>query len=259
MEDMPAMSNCPLDLKVSNVLSEKRLKKAFNVLGVRVVNRILGFALFLLGAKREDISQYLNMPYGTFLSFLTRVDHYGLFAFDDRRKLPELPPAREKPLEISLKVKDQYLFIQLGCENQVLKIPYDNSLQCKVVLLTFLNNGLLITKDVAKTLGCSERYVRQLNTKLLNEDACSIIGKQKGQLQDYKFSPEVKAELIQQFAVNAITEQPTSSRIITTHLNQRCNFNLSDRGIRLHIKKLGLSRIKNTLPKFVEQLKKTSL
>ena len=82
------MSNCPIDLKFSKTHSDKRLEKAYERLGVKIITRIIGFTLFLLGAKREDIAQYLQTPVGTFLSFLTRTDRYGLLAFEDRRKSP---------------------------------------------------------------------------------------------------------------------------------------------------------------------------
>ena len=75
------MSNCPIDLSFSKIHSNKRIEKAYESLGVKIVTRIIGFTLFLLGAKREDIAQYLQIPMGTFLSFLTRTDQYGLLAF----------------------------------------------------------------------------------------------------------------------------------------------------------------------------------
>lgn len=80
------MSNYPTDLTFSKPLSNKRLKKAYESLGGNVISRIIGYTFFLLGAKRQDIAQYLQMPLGTFLSFLTRTDRYGILAFEDRRK-----------------------------------------------------------------------------------------------------------------------------------------------------------------------------
>ncbi len=97
------MSNCPFDLHFSKTHSNKRIEKAYESLGVKVVNRIIGFTLFLLGAKREDIAKYLQMPVGTFLSFLTRTDRYGLLAFEDRRKSTyKKVVATETPVKASL-------------------------------------------------------------------------------------------------------------------------------------------------------------
>jgi len=90
-----------------------------------------------------------------------------------------------------------------------------------------------------------------------DEDVYSIIDNRRGQSQDYRFTPEVKAELIQQIAANAICKKPTSSSVISEHLKQRCNLDLPDRSIRLHVKRMGLSEIVKSLPALVETLKKT--
>ena len=252
------MSNCPIDLSFSKNLSNKRLKKAYESFGVNVINRIIGFTFFLFGAKRQDIAQYLKMPMGTFLSFLTRTDRYGLSAFEDRRKSLPLKVVRvEAPLKISLDMTEQNIIIQLNGNNQSIIIPRQNQLQCKVILLTFLNNGLLSAKEVSEVLGFSVRHTRELNTKMHETDVSCLIDKRRGQIHDYRFTPEIKAELIQQVAANAITGKPTSSRVISEQINQRCNLTLPDRSIRLHMKKLGLPKISKSLPTIVEDLKKT--
>ena len=252
------MSNCPIDLNFSKTHCNKRIEKAYESLGIKIVTRIIGFTLFLLGAKREDIAQYLQIPMGTFLSFLTRTDQYGLLAFEDRRKSAyEKVVKIEAPVKVSLAVTEQNVIIQLGDNNQAIIIPRNNQLQCKVILLTLVNNGLLSTKDVAEVLGFTVRYVRDLNVKMHEADVYSLIDKRKGQIQDYRFTPEIKAELIQQVAANAITGKPTSSRAVSEQINQRCNLVLPDRSVRLHMKKMGLPKISRSLPTLVEDLKKT--
>lgn len=86
-----------------------------------------------------------------------------------------------------------------------------------------------------------------------------MIDKRKGQIQDYRFTPEIKAELIQQVTANAITGKRTSSRVISEQINERCGLNLPDRSIRLHMKKLGLLTIAKSLPALVDTLKKTPI
>ncbi|MFQ5866097.1 MAG: hypothetical protein ACE5IW_12805 [bacterium] len=252
------MSNCPISLSFSKTHSDKRLEKAYETFGINTINQIISFTLFLLGAKRQDIAQYLEIPMGTFLSFLTRTDRYGLSAFEDRRKSSPFKVVRaEAPLKISLDVTEQNLIIQLNGNNQSIIIPRENQLQCKVILLTFLNNGLLSAKEVSDVLGLSVRHTRELNTKMHEGDVSCLIDKRKGQIHDYRFTPEIKAELIQQVAANAITGKPTSSRVISEQINERCNLTLPDRSIRLHMKKLGLPKISESLPTIVEDLKKT--
>lgn len=252
------MSNCPIDLNFSKIHSNKRIEKAYESLGVKIVTRIIGFTLFLLGAKREDIAQYLQMPMGTFLSFLTRTDQYSLLAFEDRRKSPYVKVVKaEAPIKVSLEVTERNVIIHLGGNSQVIIIPRNNQLQCKVILLTFVNSGLLTAKEVSEVLGFTVRHIRDLNTKMYEADVYSLIDKRKGQIQDYRFTPEIKAELIQQVAANAITGKPTSSRAVSQHIKERCNLVLPDRSVRLHMKKLGLPKISNSLPALVEDLKKT--
>jgi len=253
------MSNCPINLSFSKTHSDKRIVKAHETFGIDIINRIVGFTLFLFGAKREDIAQYLQMPIGTFLSFLTRIDHYGLSAFEDRRKSPSIKVVKtEVPLKISLDATDQNVIIQFSGHNDSIHIPRNNPLQGKVVLLTFVNNGLLSAKQVAEVLGFSVRHTRQLNTKMHEGDVDALIDKRKGQTQDYRFTAEIKGELIQQVAANTVTGKSTSSRIISEQINERCNLNLPDRSVRLHMQKLGLPKISKSLLTLVETLKKNS-
>ena len=253
------MSNCPIDLHFSKTHFNKRIEKAYESLGVKVANRIIGFTLFLLGAKREDIAKYLQMPVGTFLSFLTRTNRYGLLAFEDRRKSTHKKVVEtEASVKASLALTNQSLIVQLGGNNQAIIIPRKNLLQCKVILLTFVNNGLLTAKEVSDVLGFSVRHIRDLNVKMHEGDAYWLIDKRKGQIQDYRFTPKIKAELIQQVAANAITGKSTSSRAVSQQIEDRCNLILPDRSVRLHMKKLGLPQISKSLPALVEDLKKTS-
>ena len=97
------MLNYQISMKFSNTHSKKRIEKAYHILGENIANKIIGFGLFLLGAKREDIAQYLKMPFGTFLSFLTRVDQNGLLAFEDRRKVSFLQPVKAETQKLGIK------------------------------------------------------------------------------------------------------------------------------------------------------------
>ena len=253
------MLNCPTSLTYSATHSHKRFEKASKIFGVTILKRIIGFALFLLGANRREIADFLNIPYGTFLSFLTRMEKFGLPAFDDRRKNDPVE-IRPSPawLEISLGNQEKSLCIQFDRSHTPLVIPETNALQTKLLLLTFVHNQLLSAEDVSRILGCSPRHVRELSHRIDERDVQALLDHRKGQLSDYRFTPAIKAELIQQFAANAITGNPVSSRALSDSLQQRCHLLLSDRSIRHHVNKLGLSTIRNSLPALVEDLKKTT-
>ncbi len=84
-----------------------------------------------------------------------------------------------------------------------------------------------------------------------------MIDQRKGQLSDYRFTAEVKAELIQQFVLDIVAEGRASGRSLSEHLLSRCELRLSERSIRDQLGKLGLSRIKESLPNLLSALKKT--
>ncbi len=86
--------------------------------------------------------------------------------------------------------------------------------------------------------------------------AC-LVGKRRGQKQDYLVGAEPKAEIIQQLAARAITGKSTSSDVLAEVVNERTQAGLSARTVRWHIQKLGLTHIKKTFPQLVETLKKT--
>jgi len=254
------MLNCLDELTFSKAHSENRLNKAYILLGENIVNKIIGFTLFLLGASRKQIAEKINIPIGTFLSFLTRMDNIGISAFGDRRSSTSFQPkqAKSQKLTISLKKDKNNFNILFNIDNNIINLPINNSLQSKVVLLTFLKNGLFSLKEVSQALNFSTVHTRQLCTKLHNEDVHSLIDKRKGQLKDHTYTADIKAEIIKKFTVNAITGNSISSQTISNQLNDEYNLKLSDRSVRLHIQKLGLHKIAKSLIIEVSSLKKNS-
>ena len=251
------MLNCPLSLTFSPPFRAKRLKKACDLLGTAVVKRLVGFVLFLLGANREDIAEFIRIPFGTFLSLLIRIDAIGLSGFADRRKSSPASPMQVQPPAMIIRVNHRSVYLESPAEDHSIDIRPENSLQGKVVLLTFLDNGLLSSKDTAYLLGFSQRHTRELSSRLRENDAGALMDHRTGQRSDYRFTPQIKAEIVQQFAANAISGTRTSSTMIAEQIARRCGLHLSDRSLRLHMNKLGLSYIVHSLPQLVETVKKT--
>jgi hypothetical protein len=257
------MQNCLNlgDLSFSSTHARKRSDKIRATLGADVLTRIVAFALFLLGAKREDIAKFVDMPLGTLLSFLTRMNSDGVVALQDRRGTSP----SEKPLDhhkkeprCSVAVEKGRVVVSCTSAGAELVIPSANLLQCKTVLFTFLTNGLLRAEDVAEVVAISGRRARELADNMRQGDVLALIDKHRGQQKDYLFTPEVKSELIQQVAANTLSGRPTSGRAIAEDLQQRCEMVLSERSVRLHLNKLGLARIADSLPKLLEAQKKTT-
>ncbi|MCP4628527.1 MAG: hypothetical protein GY850_34205 [bacterium] len=67
--------------------------------------------------------------------------------------------------------------------------------------------------------------------KLEQEDVKGILDQRQGQRQDYRFTPETKAELIQQFVFEAVAQRPTGGQQLAKKLEERCQLTLSARSI----------------------------
>ena len=243
----------------SQRLSTERLKKARSIFGTKIIDRILCFALFLLGVNRTNISKALNAPPGSVRSTIRALLNSGVSALEDRRHSAStfLPYKEEKNTSVGVQNDANDLVIDFGSSFK-LNIPRTNTIQVKTVLLSIVNNGLISARKAGEVLNFSTGHIRILAHKLKTEDATAFIDKRQGPRQDYVFSPEIKAEVIQQFSANAAVRTKTSSNALAKDIKARCGLDLSPRTIRFHMDKLGLSKIRQTLPKLIETFKKNS-
>ena len=243
--------------------SQQRIKKADQILGKRVVRRILAFALYLLGADFRVIAQILAIPQNTIKSRLRRIWSEGLVCFEDRRRkasafLPvaetvEVPPRPSSP---RVSIENEFINV-IWADNEILKMPKKNTIQCRPVLLTLLAAKILRRDEVAQVLGVSTERTRKLKTALIKHDVAALIDQRRGQQHDYRVTPELKAEMIQQFFLNISTGVSTSSQRLSDDLKERCQTDLDPRIIRIHLVKLGLPEIRDTLPELLRGVKKT--
>ncbi len=246
------------DLQFSNRHSQKRMERAGSILGMRILKLIIGLTLYLLGAKRSAIAKSLEVPEDTLKSFFQQVFKIGVSAFEDRRRKSQTPSSPLKTVQpASVKIDNSELVLDFGSGVQLLRIPIQNKLQIKTVLLTCFDNNLLKITQVAEIIKYSARHTLRISGDLKKGDVYFLLDKRQGQKQDYLVTPEVKAELIQQFVVEILSKGLPAGKQISEALNDRCEINISDRTARHHISKLGLSRIKRTLPKLLADLKKT--
>ncbi len=259
------MINFQLPITFSDKLSNKRIQEADKLFGSKAVNRIIGLALFLLGGNRDQISNIIGLPKGTFYSFLTRFHNHGTDAFFDKRenvsRKTESPAAGKAAPELSVQLKlifghQENVLIFPSGENNKLEISPGNNLQFKTIVLSFMNSGFITSKKASELLEISERHVRQPGRKIQSSDTVSLTDQRKGQQKDYIFTQKIKAELIQQFTVNSVSGTSTSGQTIARQVNEACSVSVSDRGVRQHISKLGLNTIRVSLPKLLNESKK---
>ena len=249
------MINCQT-ITFSQKLQKQRMTQAQRVLGNRVVKHIICFVLYLFGVDRKSIADLLHTPTGTIRSIIRAILHDGLPALEDRRRSSSTflsPPS--KTIQLTILTEEQSVIVDFGVAGK-LKIPRQNTLQIRVILLTLLENNLISTQEVSDVLGFSTVHTLNLAQRLSADDITALIDKRKGQQQEYRFSPEVKAELIQQFVLDIVSSGKSSGKLLAEHLEKRCECILSERSIRDHISKLGLSRIKKSLPDLLSALKK---
>ena len=124
--------------------------------------------------------------------------------------------------------------------------------------MTLFNQGLISKPIVAQTLNLSEDRIGKLTRLLFKDDTGTLIDKRKGQQQEYCYTPQVKAQLIEQFVIDIVGEGRTSGKKLSENLKVRCALSLSPRSISYHFQKLGLNSIKSTLPICLAELKKTA-
>jgi hypothetical protein len=251
------------DIVFSPKHSRNRTEKALQVLPELVVKKVLFFALYLLGARMNAIALLVGMPEESGKTTINRILKDGIPALRDRRYSakacePQLPPASLQESQVSVTTEDGYCVITFESLNQQLKILQNHRVHLRSVILSLLQANLITMHTASTALGMTAAHCRDLSDKLLNEGVKEVlIDKRKGQKHDLQVTPQVKAELVQQFAARSIAGYSVSSQSLTEILNDKLETTISPRTIRWHMKKLGLMDIKKTLPTLVESLKKT--
>jgi hypothetical protein len=253
---MISCQNIIFNQKISN----ERISKFSCILGQKIVVRIIAFALFLLGVNKKIISELCNIPFFTLKSFFRSISTQGINAFKDGRK--------NERKEISKIISNQSIVYEIISGNKKLKIFNDkgikinisdtNNYQLKLFIITLYQNKIIALQEAAKFLSISKSYVIKLSNKIRTNDATVLLDQRKGQKEDYIITREKKAEIIQQFAVNIAAGNKTSGNQLAKDLKERCSISLSDRTIRYHISKLGLSMIRKSFPKLIQNIKKNS-
>ncbi len=246
------------NLTFSPRLSKDRIEKAEQVLGKKILNKLICYVLYLLGVDRASLSSFLNLPAGTVRSLIRSINNQGLSAFEDKRqKNSTLMPIISSIITPEFIVEKSTIYLICGQSRTTINIPPENKIQRRVFLLTVLNHNLINKSIVAQLLELSEDRVQKLARLLTKEDVGCLIDKRQGQQQEYCYTPQVKAQLIEQFVIDIVSEGKTSGKQLAENLMMRCQLGLSPRSISYHFQKLGLNRIKNSLPTCLADLKKT--
>lgn len=231
------------NLSFSVDLSESRLTKAQLVFGEKVLKRIIVFSLYMLGVRRIEIAQAVKLPENTVRTMLKTISRNGVASLLNRRKkrfevMEDTVSKLSKKENIEITERnDRYQISINGTDIFILKSNRD---QLKAMVLTFAENGLITKIYAGKILNISSSHVGYLINNVTENDLSCLIDQRKGQQKNFVFTPEIKSELIVQFAVNATTGRSTSSPVLAKDIEQRTSHELSPRSIRFHINSLGL-------------------
>lgn len=248
------------NLSFDQILSARRLKKVQSIFPIKILLNIICLSLYLLGMKRSMIASTLGLSPNTVRTKIRLFLRDGIPAIFDRRKtnvvsqVQEKPGASPKRKAVIEQTTEEIVF---RIRDICIAIPKHNYLQARVVLMTFVQNKVITKAEAAKSLNLSSVHIGYLCNELKNKDIHSFLDKRKGQKQDYIFTPEVKAQLIQIFTINSLTGKKTSGKAIGEKLEAMYETKFSERSVRFHMSKLGLRQIKNTLPVQYELEKKT--
>lgn len=253
------MSNRQNIPSMSIISSHNRMEQAKMALGPTAVARVISLALYLLGANLKELAAFIGTPLDTIKTLAKRTLRDGLPALEDRRrKTSNFRPINEtqRPLSCTLLFEKDAFVVVLDGEKRIALLRR-NPAQCRTVLLTLLDANLLDVEDVSRAIGLSPERTRKLRTALVKEDVEALLDRRRGQQRNYLFTSEVKSELVQQFVLNVLSGWSTSGRAISEDLQQRCDMQVSERSVRQHLNKLGLSKIADSLPELLEAQKKT--
>ncbi len=251
------MISCLPDIprSASRALSRQQVAEA--VLGRAVVSRLIGFALFLLGGKRESIAAAVGIPTNTYLSFLTRMNRWGLDGLRDRRRTVPTP-AEPTPMCVDIVHQQDDVVLRLLPTTAEILLQAENREQNRVVVLALASNGLLSSQQAGELLEVSAGYIPALCRKLVAEDARAVLDKRAGQQKDYRVTEQMKAELVVQWAANAASGKTCSSPVLGADLHERCGIDLPERTIRHHLSRLGLLSKAKELSGLIGSVKKSS-
>ena len=255
--------NCQ-NITFSTKQSQKRIEKAKCALPSIILKKILFFALYLLGAKFKAIALIVGIPEESGKTTINRVMKDGIFALSDRRQsttkdiLHTALPITQQIVYPTVSLEDECCIIIFGDVTHQVKIPLKNRVYLKSILLSLLQANMLSVNTVSSVLGITVAHCRELANRLINDDVTDVlVDKRKGQKKDFCVDQSVKAELIMHFSARTVTGHSTSSETLTELINTTMNTNISPRTIRWHLNKLGLIKIRRTLPELVESLKKS--
>ena len=248
------LMECP-DLKNLQSLhkGQNRINHAVKSLGEDVVNRILGYSLYLFGFPYDFISSKIGLSEAGLKTLAQQVNKNGISRFQDKRWKTGCSYLKENVTEANETANINYNeqvngyaeFEIIG--NVSIKVRKDDILGKKILTLLFMESGILMQKDVAIIMNCQPLSVRKNFKKFQTSGSKGLLDRRCGQAKDYKFDEKVIFEIFKKIISSVFDMETPTKTNITKHLNEIFSQKFSERATALHLKKMGLTDNKKDL------------
>lgn len=236
--------DCPqLPEERSAANAQKRLSSASAVLGKDVLVRLLVYALYLLGFKRETLADMFGYQLAGVKSIIERANNYGLEGLiDQRRSINGLE--KEKP-EVVLTEKEAAVNLTGPV---TIEIDKSDHLSRKILAVCLVASGAITTAQGAQILDYTPQAFSRLLKRYREKGSSELLDKRRGQQHDYKVDMEVKSEILYQFLKLSSQNASFSSKDIHRAVSEAFpDRQISERTVRYHLTLLGFSQVRRRL------------
>jgi len=236
--------DCPqLPDEQSTANDNKRLDSAVKVLGKDVLVRLLIYALYLLGFKRETLAKMFGYQLAGVKSIIDRINEYGLEGLIDQRRSIKEP----KKLMPEVLLTDREATVTIP-EPLSITVDRDDHLARKVLAACLVEAGAISAAQGAEFLGYTPQAFSRLLKRYREKGSADLLDKRKGQQRDYKVDLDVKSEILYQFLKLSSQNISFSSKDIHRAVNEAFpEKQISERTVRYHLTLLGFSQVHRRL------------
>ena len=157
--------------------SQERITRALRVFPEGVLNKMLAFSIYLLGAKRQSAAKLVGMPDESMKTMIRVTLCDGFVALRDRRysDSERRPEVCTTELRISARREDEFYVVDFGVPAKEMRIPLSHKIEARTVLFSLLNANLLSITEVATALKLSSQHTRELAGKLSSDDVMEAL------------------------------------------------------------------------------------
>jgi transposase len=239
---------------ISEIKQQTRISTAEAALGKRTVERLLAFSSYLFGFSRQDVAKTFNYTVPGLASMIQRVYQHGPESFTQVQGQKQKSFQKDIKVEselknaIETKVIENVMNIKVNLPT-TLAIPFDPSNPSdQLFVLKCQQAGIFSIPQASDLLDKTSNQIQNMKRKLTRTGGVeAVLDQRQGQKKTYKFSPEAQSELLYYVVEDLVEHHSISSIRIHEKLTSSLKLEISDRMVRNHLEKLGLSRIKANL------------